>query len=243
MLVKVDAAALEWRVAVLLSQDEVGLQELQEGRDAHEANRVAFSLPSRFIAKIYLFRTIYKGSGWSFANDRDFNHVSDDPKYWDGINEVFYKKYAGLDNKHKEWAQLVAEGKPIIGITGRQWKLSILSDRYGKPRMPWTTLTNHPVQGTGADIMTVARISIAKRMKAAKLKSILISTVHDDIMADCPPEEVKTVGKIMYEAFDDLPKNFKALFGVDMNIPFPGEVKIGLNMADMKDLTYEECLK
>lgn len=56
MLVKVDAKALEWRVAVELSGDKVGLQEILDGVDNHADNQKRFGLPSRLIAKTYLFR-------------------------------------------------------------------------------------------------------------------------------------------------------------------------------------------
>ena len=97
MLIQADASQLEWRTAVELSQDEVGLQEILNKEDTHSKNQIAFELPSRLIAKIYLFRTIFRGSGWSFANDNSFMHVSSSPSYWDDVNEKFFKKYYGLD--------------------------------------------------------------------------------------------------------------------------------------------------
>ena len=56
MLVGVDAKALEWKVLLELSRDAVGIQEVLNNQDAHSLNQVAFDLPSRLIAKIYLFR-------------------------------------------------------------------------------------------------------------------------------------------------------------------------------------------
>ena len=67
MLLKVDAKALEWRVAVELSGDKVGLQEILDGVDNHADNQQRFGLPSRIIAKTYLFRLIYGGSAFSYA--------------------------------------------------------------------------------------------------------------------------------------------------------------------------------
>jgi hypothetical protein len=63
MLVACDAKQLEWRVLLELARDQVGINEVLNGDDTHDLNRVAFSLPSRLIAKIYLFRTIYRGTG------------------------------------------------------------------------------------------------------------------------------------------------------------------------------------
>lgn len=56
MFIKVDAQQLEWRVALELSRDWVGINEIIDKEDVHSKNQVAFELPSRLIAKIYLFR-------------------------------------------------------------------------------------------------------------------------------------------------------------------------------------------
>src|SRR5207245_7947796 len=100
MIIGVDASQLEWRTILELSQDEVGIAEVEAGEDTHSLNEKAFQLPSRLIAKIYLFRTIFRGSGWSFAHDPQFMHVSKDPKFWDGVGEKFFGKYQGIDRCH-----------------------------------------------------------------------------------------------------------------------------------------------
>lgn len=233
MLVKIDAAQLEWRTAVWLANDIVGIDEINSGDDIHSNNEKLFQLPSRLIAKIYLFRTIFRGSGWSFANDPAFSHVSNSADFWDGVNFKFYEKYYGLDKWHKvTLAQLVTSKKPIVSPLGREWMIPLLPDGS----IPWTTLSNYPVQGTGADIMTVARVSLHRRMTKSGLKSKMVSTVHDDIKLDCPKEEVKTVGELAIQVFKDIPLNFKKLWGITLPIPFPGEVKVGNDLANMVKL-------
>lgn len=239
-LVKVDAKSLEWKVAVMLSMDKVGIEEILAGADVHSVNKEYFRLPDRHTAKIYLFRTIYKGSGWSFAHDPAFMHVSSDPSYWDAVNGNFYFKYAGLNATHEAWAKLVAERKPIISPLGRVWKLEPVVNNWGKSQIPWTTLSNYPVQGTGHDIVSVARILLRNKMLQHKLTARLITTVHDDIMADVPEKEVKTVAALMYESFDEVRAVIKQKFNYDTVIPFEGEVKTGQNMADMQDLPLKE---
>ncbi len=55
-LISCDAAGLEWRVVTELSNDPTALQEILNKEDTHSKNQAAFNLPSRLIAKIYLFR-------------------------------------------------------------------------------------------------------------------------------------------------------------------------------------------
>lgn len=238
MLIQADAAQLEWRTAVELSKDKVALEEILNKEDTHSKNQVAFELPSRLIAKIYLFRTIFRGSGWSFANDPDFMHVSSNANYWDQVNEKFYKKYYGLDQQHKRWADDVVHGRPIIGPLGRFWPIEMGRDKKGNLFIPWTILTNYPVQGTGADIMTLARVLFKKRLEKLGLMHVvkLVSSVHDSIVVDAPVVYLQQIANLFHQVFDDLQSNIKKVFGYAWEVPLACEVKYGPNMKDMKKL-------
>ena len=233
-LLQCDASQLEWRVAVELSKDPVGLEELISKADIHSLNEVAFKLPSRLIAKIYLFRTIFRGSGWSFANDSDFMHVSTSAKFWDGINEQFYKKYDGLNRQHYEWKDLVLAGKPIVGPLGREWSIPLRFQQGREFKIPWTLLSNYPVQGTGADIMAIARVSAYNRIRKLGIPCKFISTVHDSIVVDVPSEYLQQVANVFYEVFDDLIANIWKLFRYEWVTPLACECKFG---PDMKNTT------
>lgn len=56
MILQADAKALEWVVGAYLSQDKVAMQEIKERVDQHTLNQKAFGLPSRLIAKKFVFR-------------------------------------------------------------------------------------------------------------------------------------------------------------------------------------------
>jgi DNA polymerase I-like protein with 3'-5' exonuclease and polymerase domains len=160
-------------------------------------------------------------------------HVSTDPAFWDDMNEKFYKKYYGIDRQHKVWSDLVVAGKPIIGPLGRQWYIPMGRDARGNLKIPINALTNYPVQGTGADIMTIARISAYKRIKKAGIPCDFISTVHDSIVLDTHTQYLEPIRLIFDQVFADLPKNIKAIFGYDWKVPMACESKYGPNMADM----------
>ena len=234
-LVQCDASGLEWRTVIELAKDPVGINEILQGLDTHSINQTALDLPDRVTAKIFLFRTIFRGSGWSFANDPAFMHVSSDPQYWEDRNHAFFEKYKGIDNLHLRWAQTVAAKKAIVGPSGRQWYIPI------ENKIPWSMLTNYPVQGTGADIVMIARISLRKRLKALGLtECLLVSTVHDSIVVDCPKKYVDIIAKLMYTVYEDIPINFKNLFNYEMSIPFGCEVKVGPNLLHMEKLPYDQ---
>lgn len=240
MLVSCDASQLEWRTVLQLSQDQVGIAEVIEGQDTHSLNEKAFGLPSRLIAKIYLFRTIFRGSGWSFANDPDFMHVSSDPQFWDDIGVKFFGKYKGIDACHKKWADQVVRGEDLVGPSGRAWTISLLTDNRGNIKIPWTTLTNYPVQGTGADVMMIARISFARRLKSSGIPALLVSTVHDSIVVDVEKRHMQSIVNLFYQVFDDLALNFSKTFKYEWNVPLACEVKIGKDQLNMEKVNRND---
>lgn len=232
MIVSVDGGQLEWRTALFMSQDQLGIQELLNGVDLHTANQERFGLPSRLIAKTYLFRLLYGGSAYSYANDPDFSTVSKSEKYWQKIIDQTYEKYTGLAAWHKKLVQTAIETGQITTPSGRTYV-------FNDPMKERTKILNYPVQGFGADIMMVVRISIARRLKALnKPNEIkLINTVHDSIMVDCEDNLLDTVANVFYTSFVDLPSNLSKMFNINFNIPITCEVSYGKSWGTEEEWT------
>jgi hypothetical protein len=53
-------------------------------------------------------------------------------------------------------------------------------------------------------------------------------------VVDVELKYVQAVTDIFHEVFDDLPKNMKRCFGYTWNVPLECEVKIGMDMKNMK---------
>jgi len=102
MIVQVDAKSLEWCTYLFLSQDPVGVEEWYgvvndpSKNDIHRANETAFKLPSRLVAKVFLFRWIYRGSAFAYSRDPDFMGVSRKVDFWQDVIDRYYSKYKGL---------------------------------------------------------------------------------------------------------------------------------------------------
>jgi hypothetical protein len=239
LLIQADASQLEWRTLLELSRDPVGIDEVLKKLDTHSINQETFKLPSRLIAKTYLFRTIYnRGKGYAFTVDPNFMHVSTSVRYWDDVGRRFYEKYQGVDQCHLRWGDDVLHGRPIQGPLGRFWPIELRQNFQGELDIPWTVLTNYPVQGTGADVMMIARVSFKRRlMKVPFHDEIkLVSTVHDSIVVDTMDKHLDFVANLFYEVFRDIPDNIKKIFKYDWIVPLDCEVKYGYNLKDMKKL-------
>lgn len=220
-----------------LSRDETGIEEVLKGMDTHSLNQTEFALPTRLIAKIYLFRTIFRGSGWAFAHDPAFMHVSSDPKFWDDIGVKFYRKYHGINACHVGWSQSVLRSEPLRGPSGREWLIPLRrASNNGNLEIPWTVLTNYPVQGTGADVMMLARISFYRRLMSTGIPALLVSTVHDSIVVDAEKKYTETIAKLFYDVFDDLIANINRCWNYEWVVPLDCEVKFGMNQKDMEKI-------
>lgn len=237
MIISVDHKGLEWVTAVFLSQDKVGIDEIWRGVDQHEDNRQRFGLPSRLIAKTFLFRLIYGGSAFSYANDPEFNHVSDDTEFWQNVINEFYAKYSGLAEWHKSLLETVGATGRYTSPSGRIYNFEPYQNKRGEWKLPRTKILNYPVQGLGADIVMLSRISLWKRVKAhsGEVLTRFVNTVHDDIWLDTPSHELKGIDKegnpcynICNEikgVFEDLPANFERAFKTPFNLPCRYEIK------------------
>lgn len=231
MLINADAASLEVNCAAYLSQDKVLIDEILNGLDIHSRNQEAFGLPTRLVAKVLVFRLIYGGTEHSFARDPDFTPVSRSKDYWKKVIDKFYSKYSGLAAWHTKIIQEVVETSELIMPTGRRF--SFIRNERGE--WPVTTIKNYPVQSLGADIMSIIRVDFAKRFwDNKKIEGKLRSTVHDSIVADVTDASVKNTTHLLYNVFEDMPKNFKQIFGRDYNLPLGCEIKVGSNLKDLE---------
>ena len=234
MLLQADAKALEWVCAAYLSQDQTAIKEIWDGTDQHTDNQVRFGLPSRLIAKTFVFRLIYGGSAYSYANDPNFTDTSKQETFWQNIIDEFYKKYSGLDTWHKEIVEKAKRDRKITMPTGRVYHYEP-EIRYGKAKWPRTRILNYPVQGLGADLMAIARVSLANRLKKVE-GTKLINTVHDSIIVDFNEKlcDNNSIVKLVDDCFTDIPLNFKKLFGVEFNLPMRVECQVGPNWGNME---------
>ncbi len=240
MIISVDHKGLEWVTAVYLSQDKVGIDEIWRGEDQHEDNRKRFDLPNRLIAKTFLFRLIYGGSAYSYANDPEFASVSGSVDYWQDVIDAFYAKYKGLYAWHGELIDSVGSTGVYVSPSGRVYHFEPYKTGSGEWKLPRTKILNYPVQGLGADIVMLSRISLWNRVQKELAAGVdmslkLINTVHDDIWLDTAKKHLIGLdeqGNSCYNicteikgVFDDLPQNFERAFKVPFNLPTRYEIK------------------
>lgn len=237
MFINIDAKQLEWVAAVFLSKDKVGYDELRDGTDLHSDNQKRLKLPTRTVAKAFLFRLLYGGSAFAYGNDPDFAPISRNERYWQEVIDNTYFKYKGLSRWHSSLMQEVSRTGVLVVETGRRYKFS----RGESGDLPRTKILNYPVQGLGHDLMAVFRVYLFTRLKLRpELKSKCILTVHDSVLLDCPEEEVAEILNLILEVLNDFSAEFERVFKVPFDLPFRAEISLGVDLSKMYPLTQQE---
>ena len=91
---------------------------------------------------------------------------------------------------------------------------------------------NMPIQGTAADIMKLAMLRVARRMKEEKLRSRLLLQVHDELMFEAPDDEIGPLRELVLE---EMPAALREMPSApEFAVPLDVEVKIGSNWGDME---------
>ena len=84
---------------------------------------------------------------------------------------------------------------------------------------------NTPVQGTAADIIKLAMVRVHEALRREGMQSRLILQVHDELLLECPPEEVAAASRILQEAMESV---------ITLRVPLSAEVHQGENWAEAK---------
>ena len=221
-ILEIDFSQLEFRTAVFMAQDEQGMEDIKNNIDVHQYTADIIGV-SRQDAKAHTFKPLYGG----------VTGTEDEKKYY----RKFLEKYKGIKAWHDKLQTHAIKFKCIQIPTGRQYAFP-----YAQ-RMPWggssygTQIKNYPVQGFAtADIVPLACINIYNLMKEHKVKSLLVNTVHDSIVADVYPGEESGMGKIFKQGTSSVIQSLKEYYNIDFNVPLDTETKIGYNWLDMKEV-------
>ena len=64
------------------------------------------------------------------------------------------------------------------------------------------TAINSPIQGTAADIIKVAMVRMDKVLKEKGLQANMLLQVHDELIFECPEEEIPVLEKLVPEIME-----------------------------------------
>ena len=104
--------------------------------------------------------------------------------------------------------------KYLPDITAKNATIRALAERNA---------VNAPIQGTSADIIKLAMISVDKRIREAGLKSKMVLQIHDELLFDAVPEEIEELGRIVVAEMENV---------ITLSIPLTVECNYGKNWLE-----------
>jgi len=192
-LLSADYSQVELRILAHLSGDEALIEAFQMGEDIHTrtACEIFGTSPdrldaeSRRMAKAVNFGIVYGLSAFGLSRQL---------KIYPKEAKKFIDQYFALYKKVKVYMEkTVAEAKEVGYTQTMMNRKRYLPDLKSQNRQlreaAGRVAINSPVQGSAADLIKLAMIRLAQKIRKKKLKSRMILQVHDELVFECPEEE------------------------------------------------------
>ena len=229
VLISADYAQIELVVLAHLSHDKNMCKSFIDGTDVHKATAaLIYNVPPEHVtpemrrtAKTINFGVIYGMSSFRLANDLGISRTQA-AQFIDN----YFTMYADVDKFIKDTVAgaektgkvttIFGRSRPIIGINSRNKVEKAAAERIA---------VNSPVQGSAADIVKKAMISISQALEEAKSPAKLLLQVHDELIFECPDDKA-TIEKTI-ELIKD-----KMEHAVELNVPLRVSIEYGKNWGE-----------
>jgi DNA polymerase-1 len=229
ILLSADYSQIELRIMAHFSKDPVLEGAFRNGEDIHARTAqevfgvgpLAQTGEHRRAAKAINFGIIYGLSAFGLA--QQLGIAQKEAAQFIG---AYFTRYRGvkkyLDDVLVETRKsgvaktLFGRIRPIPEITSPQVQMRNFAER---------TALNSPLQGTAADLIKMAMISIAVRLKKEKLAAQMILQVHDELLFELPAKEKSKLEKLVKEEMEGV---------YELAVPLVVEMGTGPNWRDIE---------
>ena len=189
--------------------------------DIYKVSKDEVTKTMRRSAKAVNFGIIYGISSFGLSEDLgvDFKEAR---KFIDNYLET-YPGIKDYMNKVKESAHSNGYVKTLFGRVRVIEEIN--STNFMARSQGERMALNTPIQGTAADIFKIAMININNELKMRNLKAKLIIQVHDELLIDCPNEELEEVTEIVKDKMEHAYK---------LKVPLKVDMETGNNWYEAK---------
>ncbi|MEX0788861.1 MAG: DNA polymerase I [Anaerolineales bacterium] len=232
-LLSADYSQIELRIAAHMAQDEAMLRAFQEGQDIHRTTAAAiYGVPPEAVtpemrrhAKAVNFGLLYGMSpyGLSRSTGQTLGEAEEFVK-------TYFERFPGIRGYLDRIRAEVRERGYVETLSGRRRYFpqlvrgSAAVSEAARARAEREAI-NAPIQGTAADIIKFAMLRLPADLSAAGLSARMLLQVHDELVFECPIDEVQAcaqrVQEIMRTAFP-------------LSVPLQTDAKVGPNWAEMQ---------
>jgi DNA polymerase I-like protein with 3'-5' exonuclease and polymerase domains/uracil-DNA glycosylase len=193
----------------------------------------------RLIGKCVNFLTGYGGGAYGLQNVLAMRGINRSFEECKQIIDMFFESYPALRTFIALYKRFILNEKVAVSIFGR---VRVFEELFGHDEeliaKAIRSGCNHLIQATASDMMLTALFVIEELMRAEGMEAMLVSTVHDSILIDCPRHELPAIHQHVETVLNNLPDIFKLTFGDDydtswMTVPFKGDMELGNNYLNM----------
>ncbi len=229
MLFSADYSQIELRILAHFSGDAVLVEAFERGQDVHARTAeevfgvgpMAQTAEHRRAAKAINFGIIYGLSAFGLAQQ-----LGIEQKEAAKFIAAYFQRYRGV----KEYLDRMLAESRQAGFTrtmfGRVRPIPELSSPQPQVRSFGERIAlNTPLQGTAADLIKRAMITIDRELAVSKLRAKMILQVHDELLFEAPAGELSALRALVKPAMER---------AAELRVPLVVDVKSGPNWRDMK---------
>ena len=227
LLVSADYSQIELRIMAAMSGDETMLAAFRDGADIHRetAARVYDVMPAlvtdemRGKCKMVNFGIIYGISAFGLSQRLQIPR-REAADLIDSYFRLYPKVRAFMDASIAK----AREAGYAVTALGRRRTLRDINSRNATARQAAERdAINTPVQGTAADLIKLAMVRVHRALAAEGLRSKLVLQIHDELLFDCPRDEVPRVEALAKREMES---------ALDLGVPLEVSVGHGANWLE-----------
>ena len=227
MFLSADYSQIELRLMAHFSQDPHLVEAFRSGQDIHAATAAKiFNVPieqvtkdQRRQAKTANFGIIYGISAFGLAQQLDCSRAEAK-----ALIDGYFAAFPGVIDYIERQKQLAREQGYAVTLFGRKRYLpDILSHNATVRSFAERNAVNSPIQGTAADIIKMAMVTIHRRLKEEGLRAQMIMQVHDELNFNVPMDEVDKVREIVVSEMQNV---------VHLTVPLIADCGVGTNWLE-----------
>jgi DNA polymerase-1 len=226
-LLVADYSQIELRLLAHMSGDELLVQAFREGEDIHtKTASEVLGVPPMMVtpeerreAKVVNFGIVYGISGFGLAQQLGIPRAEAE-KYI----KNYFARYTGVRRFIEETIAEVRQTGVTKTLFGRERPIPDINSRNPNSRgFAERTAVNSPLQGTAADLIKLAMVRIDRALSG--MQSAMLLQVHDELVFECPPEEVEAMGALVKREMEGVGA---------LKVPLVVDVGVGENWRDAK---------
>jgi DNA polymerase-1 len=220
-ILSADYSQIELRIMAHISGDEGLRHAFEHGHDVHRATAAeVFGLPldkvsedERRTAKTINFGLIYGMSSFGLAQGLGIERVTAQ-----AYIDSYFARYPLVKRYMDQTRERARREGYVETVFGRRlWLPEMKSGSPGRRQGAERAAINAPMQGTAADLIKLAMISVQGWLEQEKLRAKLIMQVHDELVLEVPEDELEKVRDAVRERMQDVAKLEVALV-VDVGV-------------------------